>query len=257
MATHYISIEAFLEVQGQRDYGPVCHALCAGIRKHLQDYLVLVVQLETQLLTNPNFTLNVLNLHTLSAAHMLKQIYTLGRAISNQSSDMEDGTEKDIDDFDDILESLRAGRDLSSGDILNRRSCKGGKVLRLLTTRLDTISGDPAARAILTALLKDASRPYVAILNDWLHHGTIQDPHGEFLVREQKSIKREKLAQDYTDEYWDRRYTLRDDIPPQLEPFKNKILLAGKYLNVVHECGGIDTNEAMEIFRNLSMICAL
>jgi gamma-tubulin complex component 2 len=246
MATHYISIEAFLEVQGQQDYGSVCHALCAGIRKRLQDYLVLVVQLETQLLTNPNFTLNVLNLHTLSAAHMLKQIYSLGRGISNQSSDMEDDTDKDVDDFNDILESLRAGGDLTSANMLNKRSCKGGKVLRLLTTRLDTMSGDPAARAILTSLLKDASRPYMSMLNEWLHHGIIKDPHGEFLVREQKSIKRERLEQDYTDEYWDRRYTIRDDVPPQLELVKSKVLLAGKYLNVVHECGGINPSEAIE-----------
>ncbi|PQE33323.1 spindle pole body component alp4 protein [Rutstroemia sp. NJR-2017a WRK4] len=247
MGTHYVSIEAFLEVQGQRDSGSVCHALCAGIRRRLQEYLVLVVQLETQVLTNPEVTLNVLNLYTLSAAHMLKQIYALGREISNQSSfDMEDDTDKEIDDFDNILEGLRAGGDLTSANILSRRLHKGGKLLRLLTTRLDTLSGDPAALTLLTSLLKDASRPYMSMLNSWLHHGIIKDPHGEFLVREQKNINRETLPQDYTDEYWDRRYILREDtIPPQLEPFKDKILLAGKYLNVVRECGGMDSSELM------------
>ena len=66
------------------------------------------------------------------------------------------------------------------------------------------------------------------------------------------------LDADYIDEYWQRRYTLRDPtatsaptraegrdrgvgggavVPRCLEAWKTKILLAGKYLNVVRECG--------------------
>ena len=83
--------------------------------------------------------------------------------------------------------------------------------------------------------------------SEWLHHGSIKDPHAEFLVREQRSIKRERLEQDYTDEYWERRYTIRDhDVPPQLEGVKDKVLLAGKYLNVVRECGGVDVSKAVK-----------
>jgi len=81
------------------------------------------------------------------------------------------------------------------------------------------------------------------MLNEWLHHGAINDPHSEFLIKEQRSIRRERLEQDYTDEYWERRYTIRDhDVPPQLEGVKGKVLLAGKYLNVVRECGGVDVS---------------
>jgi len=66
-------------------------------------------------------------------------------------------------------------------------------------------------------------------------------------VKEQKSIKRERLEEDYTDEYWERRYTIRDnDVPPQLEGVKDKVLLAGKYLNVVRECGGVDVSKAVK-----------
>ena len=82
------------------------------------------------------------------------------------------------------------------------------------------------------------------MLNEWLHHGGIKDPHGEFLIKEQKSIKRERLDEDYTDEYWEKRYTIRDNIvPPQLEGVKDRVLLAGKYLNVVRECGGVDISK--------------
>ncbi|KAK5240907.1 gamma tubulin complex Spc97/GCP2 subunit Alp4, partial [Exophiala xenobiotica] len=55
------------------------------------------------------------------------------------------------------------------------------------------------------------------------------------------SIKRERLDEDYTDEYWEKRYYIRDkEVPPQLESLKEKVLLAGKYLNVVRECGGVN-----------------
>ncbi|KAF5014037.1 hypothetical protein F66182_15118, partial [Fusarium sp. NRRL 66182] len=66
-------------------------------------------------------------------------------------------------------------------------------------------------------------------------------------VKEQKWIKREKLEEDYTDEYWEKRYTIRDnEVPPQLESVRDKVLLAGKYLNVVRECGGVDVNKAVK-----------
>lgn len=87
----------------------------------------------------------------------------------------------------------------------------------------------------------------MVMLNEWLHHGGIRDPHSEFLVREQKSIGRARLEEDYTDEYWEKRYTIRDgDVPPQLEGVKEKVLLAGKYLNVVRECGGVDVSKEVQ-----------
>jgi gamma-tubulin complex component 2 len=250
MATHYGAIEAFVEVQSREEFGAVNHALCAAIRKLLQDYLVLIAQLETQFLTNPTFTLHVLHLHTLPTSHIMFQLYSLAHEILKRNSlleeDLED-SEGDFDDIENILETLREGGDLGPGNIPGKKICKGGSVLGLITKRLETMSGDPAARMLLTCLLRDSSRPYMMMLNEWLHHGSIKDPHAEFLVKEQKSIKRERLEEDYTDEYWERRYTIRDnDVPPQLEGVKDKVLLAGKYLNVVRECGGVDVSKAVK-----------
>ncbi|KAL2061840.1 hypothetical protein VTL71DRAFT_7218 [Oculimacula yallundae] len=248
MATHYGAVDAFVEVQSREEFGAVNHALCAAIRKLLQDYLILVAQLETQFLTNPSFTLHVLNLHTLPTSHMMFQLYSLAHEILKRNSMLEEDEESDdgFDDIENILESLREGGDLGPGNIPGKKICKGGSVLGLITKRLESMSGDPAARSLLTSLLRDASRPYMMMLNEWLHHGSIKDPHAEFLVREQKSIRRERLEEDYTDEYWERRYTIRDhDVPPQLEGVKDKVLLAGKYLNVVRECGGVDVSKAV------------
>ncbi|KAI1005767.1 Spindle pole body component [Podosphaera aphanis] len=251
MATHYCAVEAFVEVQSREEFGTVNHAICAAIRKILHDYLILVAQLETQFLTNTSFTLQVLNLHTLPTSHMMFQLYSLAHEILKRNSLFEGDEDSDdgLDDIENILESLRESGDLGLGNIPGKKICKGGSVLGLVTKRLEAMSGDPAARSLLTSLLREASRPYMMMLNEWLHHGSIKDPHAEFLVREQKSIKRERLEQDYTDEYWERRYTIRDnEVPPQLEGMKDKVLLAGKYLNVVRECGGVDVSKDVSDF---------
>lgn len=244
-ATHYIALDTCVDVLSRDQYGAVNHALCAVIRRLLKDYLTLIAQLEHQSLTNPSFTLHVLNLHMKQTSHMLFQLYTtaieLLKANGILEDDNDDETDDDTNDFENILESLR------EGGATVKKMCKGGSVLGLITKRLSSMSGDPAARTLLTTLLREASRPYMAMLNEWLHHGGIKDPHSEFLVKEQRSIKRERLDQDYTDEYWEKRYTLRDAlVPPQLEAVKDKVLLAGKYLNVVRECGGVDVSKRVQ-----------
>ena len=251
MATHYTAVEAFVEVQSREQFGAVNHALCAAVRQLLKEYLVLMAQLEHQMLTNPAFTLHILNLHTKPTSHMLFQLYTIGIELLKANGILEDDDSEDsMDDTDNlegILESLREGGNIGQAGLPSKKICKGGSVLGLITKRLASMSGDPAARTLLTTLLREASRPYMAMLNEWLHHGGIKDPHAEFLIKEQKSIKRERLDQDYTDEYWEKRYTIRDNlVPPQLEGVKDKVLLAGKYLNVVRECGGVDVSKVVE-----------
>lgn len=244
IAAQYISLEAFVEVQSRDDLGSVSHALCAALRKMLKDYLILVAQLEHRLQIDGNFSLHVLNLHTRSTSRSLSQLYSIAQEILKRNSalDMEDDVSEDLDDVDNIIESLREGGD--AGAPKEKRMCKGGAILELITNRLSSMSGDPATKTLLTGLLRDSSRPYMRMLNEWLHNGSIKDPYAEFLVKEQKSIRREGLEQDYTDEYWEKRYTIRDfDIPPQLEVLKDKVLLAGKYLNVVRECGGVDLSK--------------
>lgn len=242
MASHYSAMEAFVEVQSREEYGSVNHALSAAIRKLLKDYLILVAQLETKVLSDPKFTLHQMHLSTIPTAQSLAQLYAMAQELLKKNSLLEDDLDDSLDEFDadNIIERLREGGDLLPGSMTKRR-CIGGNVLALLSQRLATYSGDPAARSILETLLREASRPYMSMLNEWLHHGGIRDPHAEFLIGERASIKRERLDEDYTDEYWDKRYYIREkEVPPQLEAVKEKVLLAGKYLNVVRECGGVN-----------------
>ena len=248
MATYYNAIDAFVEVQSREEFGLTNHALCASIRKLLKDYLVLIAQLENQYLTSEAFTLHVLHLYTVPTSQMMFQLYTLAQELLRKNHLLHEDLDDSFDGFDDddILEQLREGGELAPGG-MSKKFCKGGNVLRLLTQRLSSMSGDPTARTLLQTLLRDASGPYMVMLNEWLHHGGIRDPHAEFLIKEQKSIRREKLEDDYTDEYWEKRYTIRDaEVPPQLEGVKEKVLLAGKYLNVVRECGGVDISKEVK-----------
>ena len=241
MATHYCAIDAFVEVQSREEFGMINHALCASIRKQLKEYMILIAQLENQLLKNDSFTLHVLQLQILPTMNRMYQLYSLAQEMIQKGLPSEEQA-NGVDDYDEenILEQLREVGELIPG-AMSKKVFKGGNVLRLLTERLSYMSGDPAARDLLLGLLRDASRPYVSMLNEWLHHGGIKDPHGEFLIKEQKTIKRDQLEEDYTDEYWEKRYTIREnDVPPQLDAVKDKVLLAGKYLNVVRECGGVD-----------------
>ena len=213
----------------------------------MNEYLVLIGQFEHQFLTNPSFTLHMLHLHTMPTSHMMAQLYSLANEILKKNSllgDDEDDSMDDFDDVDNIIEALREGNDGAA--LPGSKICRGGSVLALLTDRLKAMAGDPAAKTLLSLLLREASRPYMNMLNEWLHKGIIHDPHSEFLIKEAKSIRRERLEEDYTDEYWEKRYTVRlDDIPPQLEHVRGKVLLAGKYLNVVRECGGVDASKEM------------
>ncbi|KAI2635241.1 Spc98 family-domain-containing protein [Xylaria nigripes] len=249
MATHHSALEMFVNVQSREEFGIVNHALCAAIRKYLHDYLIMVAQLETQFLTNETFTLHLLHVHTLPTRQMMSQLYVLASDLLKRNAllDEESEEESGAEDFDDIIENLKRGGELVPGNMTGKKICKGGVVIDLITKRLELMAGDPSAKSLLTSLLRDASRPYMAMLNQWLHHGEIKDPHSEFLIKEQKSIRRDMLEQDYTDDYWERRYMIqKQNIPPQLQGVKDKVLLAGKYLNVVRECGGVDISKVTQ-----------
>lgn len=219
-----------------------------------------------------NPTLQTLSLlHTLTSA-----LVVLNVAPDFSSSGSSNAGDDEVDSDDDIQdEGLRAmaremkaaakginatTRNQPGGSTWHGGIAKGGEVLSVLYEKLETTSGDPLALKLYSNLLLRSSQPYVAIILGWISTGQLSDPWEEFIVKEAKNITRTSLDDDYMDEYWEKRYTLRDNgakspgrgilstsrgrglaggavIPAFLEPWKNKILLAGKYLNVIRECG--------------------
>ncbi|KAF8483402.1 Spc98 family-domain-containing protein [Russula ochroleuca] len=274
LATYYTAISSFIEFRSHLDFGRVNHALCAALREMLKDYQTLLSQLEHAFNTSPHFTLQKLWFYVHPTLHTLSLIYQLTTelvATENSGGDSSLSSGEDVEDaarnealglggakLKAVLSEIEAGAD--------GITVKGGEVLSILHTRMQHTAGDPAARALYGKLLRAAGRPYVETLQQWTRTGTLTDPYEEFCVKESRFINRGTLEMDYTDEYWERRYTLRDGstlgslnkrhlagvpppragsgrlpggacIPPLLENWKHKVLLAGKYLNVIRECG--------------------
>lgn len=249
-ARHHLAIGEFVDVHSQKEYGQVNQALCASIRKFLKNYNILIAQLEHELYYNDSFFLQTMQLQLQPIGHILKQIYDLCQAIIQENTRRsEEAVQLYNNDFEKVIESLKVseGSNFNKLGLTTREKsmiCKGGAILRILAERLIALSGDPTTRDLLETLLRDASKPYLVMLEKWIHKGVIIDPYDEFLICEKKSNRRDNLY--YTDGYWDKRYTVReDDLPLQLSSSEvyEWILLTGKYLNVVRECGGPDVSK--------------
>lgn len=297
LGTYYSSIFSFVEAESSLEYGTVIHALCASLRKLLKEYQVLIVQLEHQLKVSPEFTLQRLwfyiypTLRTFALARdFLTEIMEISHANVIESDDENEdaSSAEDEDEVGSETDSLdRRRRDLlryeeSEDAGIVGGVVRGGEVLSMLWDRVVKMGGDETAHKLFSTLLHDASQPYSRILLRWISTGHLSDTYDEFLVMENPRVSRASLESDPTDEYWERRYMLRDEaalaqkeherqqgldldsiveengsrgiltggakIPAFLEPWKRKILLAGKYLNVIRECGReVPHDEAVQL----------
>ncbi|GAB5586117.1 gamma tubulin complex Spc97/GCP2 subunit Alp4 [Umbelopsis nana] len=246
IATYYMSVDAFVELHSRFEFGTVSHALSAAIRSLLKEYLILIAQLEHQFRSSPTFTLQKLWFYVQPTLQTMHSLHTLANRIRAAAIQRPSGDD-DENDFEAVLEGLK-GIEENKGDIQVSDKQKGGALLTMLAERLIGMSGDPKNKKLFSYLLSQASIPYLEILYAWIHRGEIQDPYNEFMVQEKKNVRKENLKEDFNDAYWEMRYTIREvAVPSFLEPLKHKILVAGKYLNVVRECGitilGPETSE--------------
>ncbi|PSR76389.1 hypothetical protein PHLCEN_2v8485 [Hermanssonia centrifuga] len=282
LATYYTAITSFIEARSHLDFGLVNHALCAAMRDMLKDYQTLLAQLEFAFNMSPQFTLQKLWFYVHPTLHTLSLLYLLSTELASADdpvgSDSASNSSNSDGEDDARNEALGLGgaklkavlseinKTSQLGDGSSGIAVKGGEVLAILHERMQNMSGDPAAKELYGALLQAAGRPYVDMVQVWIRTGRLVDPYEELCIKESKFIDRGTLEVDYTDEYWERRYTLRDGstlggtskrhqagiplprspggrlpggacVPPTLERWKHKMLLAGKYLNVIRECG--------------------
>ena len=283
LASYYTSIYAFVECESGLEYGTVMHALCAAIRTQLCQYEDLVAQMEQRMLSSPDFTLQQL----WRAMHPMLRTFGLVHALTSdiasithadvlprlEDENLSEGSDTSFDSDASQLERDRRallGLDEFQTEDIAGGIVKGGEVLSMLWDRLTQLGGDPVAHALYLQLFREASQPYARTLLRWITSGVLLDPYEEFMVVEDARVTRASLESDPTDEYWERRYMLRDErylaqreqlaregdmlpaddvdeargeltggakIPAFLQPWKHKILLAGKYLNAIRECG--------------------
>lgn len=195
----FMLINQFVESRSQFNNGLVNHAFAAALRALLLDYQAMVAQLEHQ------FRLGRLSLQGLwfYCQPMMGSMQALSIVIQKASAN----------------------------------NFVGSEVLNLLQSQAKALAGDNAVRSLLEKMAQCASNAYLSILERWVYDGVIDDPYGEFFIAENKTLQKESLTQDYDAKYWRQRYCLKDGIPSFLANIAGTILMTGKYLNVMRECG--------------------
>ncbi|KAL7148415.1 hypothetical protein ABFS83_06G176900 [Erythranthe nasuta] len=195
----YLLITQFVESRSQFKSGLVNHAFASALRTLLLDYQAMVAQLEHQ------FRLRKLSVQGLwfYCQPMIGSMQALSIVIKKASSN----------------------------------NFIGSAVLNLLQSQAKAMAGDHVVRSLLEKMSQCASQAYLGILERWVYEGVIDDPYGEFFIAENKSLQKESLTRDYDTKYWQKRYSLKDDIPSFLANAAETILTTGKYLNVMRECG--------------------
>ncbi|KAG8186865.1 hypothetical protein JTE90_024109 [Oedothorax gibbosus] len=200
MFSHYSTIINFVEEKIHYEQGLVNHALSAAMRTFLKDYFILVSQLENQHLQH-NLTLQKLWFYLQPSMATMETIADIAK-------------------------------------MLTKDNCFGGNVLSVLHENTASLTGSSKSREICHSLTRAASLPYFEILEKWIYKGIISDYYSEFLVEDNELIKKEDLPTEYSDAYWEKRYTIRrDQIPVFLSKAADMILRTGKYLNVIRQCG--------------------
>ncbi|GAB5365546.1 hypothetical protein AAMO2058_001067600 [Amorphochlora amoebiformis] len=199
LCSFYYNIHLFVTLHSRYEFGLVNHALSACIREMLTNYLTLITQLEYQT-QNGQLTLQRLWYAIQPSLHALKHIYNAVKKVYG---------------------------------------CTGGAVLSGLYDGV-TREGDAMTKKIYIHLLERASVPYLRMLELWIYEGIIQDPHDEFQIQSNDDLTTENLNKDFNDTYWEMRYTIRPDKIPSFlaeKGLSDKILVCGKYLNIIRECG--------------------
>ena len=209
VCTYYSVVTRFIQDKSTFYEGRVNQALCAAMRGLVKEYCVVVAQLEHQL------HLNQLSLQ--------KLWYYVQPCMATLS----------------VLDRIAT--------TVSRGSCRGGKTLTTLHTITTGYIGEARTQELCLHLARVACQPYFTSLGQWVYCGLVHDPYSEFMIWEHDTIRKDRLTAEYNDAYWERRYTVvQDNIPSFLEHMADKILCSGKYLNVVHECGGEDTFPAAQ-----------
>ena len=219
LCQYYSTVVKFAERQSQMGAGRVNQALAAAMKQVLKDYFVFVAELETQQ-RRGELTLNKIwfSIQTKLESMMLMA---------------------------DVCNTI----DRSGAGVVGSGS-RGGKTLSLLheMTVERSASGSDKVRDLGLFLTRKAAEPWFKILSKWVHRGTIDDPGKDFFVEDNEVIERSALPLEYSDDYWERRYTIKpDQIPAFLHSNADKILRTGKYLNVIQQCG--DEKSSIDVKR--------
>ncbi len=129
-----------------------------------------------------------------------------------------------------IQPTLQTMRMLSETcESVSRLGATGGRTLSLLHQQLQSCqSGNASSRAVAEHLCRAAAGPYFETLSRWIHRGIIHDPGRDFFVQDHEETGRAQMPLEYSDDYWERRYSIKpDQIPSFLHNHSDMILRTG------------------------------
>ncbi|XP_074030590.1 gamma-tubulin complex component 2 isoform X2 [Leptinotarsa decemlineata] len=210
LASHYSIIQRFTEEKMRFEFGQVNNALAEAMQGITKEHLLFTIQLETEF-RSENLTLQKLWFY------VQRNMQSLGITAAIASS-------------------------------ISKSDAKGGKVLSLLHDNVIGSIGDERTQQLCLKLMEAACVPYMKMLGMWIYKGIISDPISEFLVEDNEVVQREDMPVDYSADYWEKKYAVRRErIPKFLESVADIILKAGKYLNVIRQCGKPVKNKVLPI----------
>jgi hypothetical protein len=67
---------------------------------------------------------------------------------------------------------------------------------------------------VIHYLLRETCAPYMAMLQEWIMKGVINDPYQEFLVMENRDVSKNDISTDFNDAYWYTSATHTTHPPP-------------------------------------------
>jgi gamma-tubulin complex component 2 len=198
----YLKLTLYVEQYSRYEYGQVSHALCAALKTLVKEYTIMVGQLEHQSRSADGaapFTIQKLWYHVQPSLRTMEMLSVLVEAC--------------------------------------RKTIGGGSLLTEIQRINSSLAGDSNARKVFSFLMERASVPYLKMVERWIYHGDLVDPYDEFMIRRDDQVSKEDVQDNPYSTYWQSRYTVRSSqVPLFLSRVAQKILTAGKYLNVFRTC---------------------
>lgn len=235
----------FSEIYDSEEYGQVTQAFAHEVRQVLKEYVRFLSQQEVKFKFDKHFTLRQLEQDIKSAisfkitilAEIVQTIYSFNERrkeeLSNQ--DMQ---------FHNFITSIK--NDLNnefSLDILVDGAkypiAKGGQILRIIQDTVDLHNGDTKASDFLMSLFNTVSQSYIHTLNNWLTSGELDDISNEFFIATGPNVEASTTLLN-SEHFWHNLFIIRvDGLPKQFldRNIQVKVLLIGKYLNILKSCG--------------------
>lgn len=114
-----------------------------------------------------------------------------------------------------------------------KNGLKAAQILSYLTDQITALTGDEMLQQMHTVLAEQTAVPFMEMIDMWMRKGVILDPLGEFMLEEKVLPSREDDTCLLLN-----AYALRfDRLPNFLKNESEMILLTGKYLNMIRQCG--------------------